>query len=97
MDWSDIPLLKYESELMIKCGAWSSLYELEDSLILEELFLLYRACANDLSTSIKIAAAAQGADVDFNEDWYEPEEVAPASGNEIRSVPFGLGYEVAKG
>lgn len=96
MGWSDIPLLKYESELLIKCGAWKSIYEIEDSLVLEELFLLYRACSNDLSTSIKIAAAAQGASVDFNEDWYDPEPIEAAGSYEIRSMPFGLGYEVAE-
>lgn len=96
MSWEDIPFLKYESELLIKCGAWKSLYEIEDALTLEELFLLYRALANDTSMSMKIAAAAQGAQVDLNEDWYDPEPIEAASAREIRSIPFGLGYEVAK-
>lgn len=90
-----MPLLKYESEVFVKTGAWSSLYDLESSLVLEELFLLYRACANEVSMSMKIAAAAQGADVDLNEDWYEPEPEQAAGAYEIRSMPFGLGYEIA--
>jgi len=57
-----------------------NLYELENSLTLNELFLLYRACTNETSTSMKIAAAAQGADVDFEEDWYDPAPKAQKTG-----------------
>jgi len=46
--------------------------------------------------AMKIAAAAQGADVDLNEDWYEPEPVEAAGAFEIQSLPFGLGYSVAE-
>ena len=93
MTWDDIPFLKYEAELLVRCGAWKSIFEIEDSLTMEELFLLYRASANETSMDMKIAAATQGADVDFNEDWYDPEPVVAADASEIRSVPFGLGYE----
>jgi hypothetical protein len=55
---------------------------------------LYRACTNELSKAIKTAAMAQGADVDFDEDWYAPqpkkEEVLGAF--DIASM-IGLGYE----
>jgi hypothetical protein len=93
--WDDLPLLKYESEIFIKTGAWNSLEHLESSLILNELFLLYRACMNETSTSIKIAAASQGAQIDFDEDWYddEPKAANVLSGFEIQHMPIGLGYE----
>jgi len=96
MSWEDIPLLKYESELLVRCGAWKSLYEIEDSLTLEEMFLLYRASSNEVAMDMKIAAASQGADVDLNEDWYEPEEEQAASGYELSALPFGMGYSVAE-
>lgn len=95
MTWEEIPFLKYEAELLVRCGAWKSIFEIEDSLTLEELFLLYRASVNETSMDMKIAAATQGADVDFNEDWYDPssEPEEPAGGSEIVSMPFGLGYQ----
>lgn len=94
--WDDLPLLKYESEIFVKTGAWNSLEHLESSLILNELFLLYRACVNETSVSMKIAAASQGAQVDFEEDWYDddPRKEQPVSGFEIQHMPIGLGYEV---
>jgi hypothetical protein len=51
----------------------------------------------EVTTDIKIAAAAQGADVDFNEDWYEPEKkVKPViQPYDLVSMPIGLGYSVA--
>ena len=56
--------------------------------------MLYRACANETNTTMKIAAAAQGADVDFDDDWYDPEPIQAADAHEISSIPFGLGYSV---
>ncbi len=74
-----------------------NLYELESQLTLNELFLLYRACANETSLSMKIAAASQGADVDFEDDWYDPAPAipkAPATAMEMKSKGisgFGMG------
>jgi hypothetical protein len=93
LKWEDIPLLKYESELFVKTGAWESLGYLEEKLTLNELFLLYRACNNDTSVQMRIAAAAQGAEVDFNEDWYDPAPLAPTPVHEIQKMSFGMGYE----
>jgi hypothetical protein len=89
--------LKYESEIFIKSGAWKSLEDLEANLTLEELFLLYRASMAEVSTDLKIAAAAQGADVDFEEDWYEPEEKTQPviQPHDLVSMPIGLGYSIA--
>jgi hypothetical protein len=66
-------------------------------LILHELFLLYRACGNEYSKTIKASALAAGADVDFDDDdWYDPSENAgrqPAGEFEISQLPIGLGFE----
>lgn len=92
--WEDIPLLKYESEIFIKTGAWKSIEELERNLTLDELFLIYRASSNEVSMQMKIAAAAQGADVDFNDDWYDPEPEKVLDASALTSLPFGIGYSV---
>lgn len=93
LDWNDIPLLKYESEIFIKTGAWKSIYELEENLTLDEMFLIYRAGANEVNTQMKIAAATQGAEVNFDDDWYEPEEPDFVGSHNISNIPIGLGYE----
>ena len=96
MTWDDIPLLKYESELLVKTGAWKSLLELEESLTLDVLFLLYRASNYEFSMSVKAYAAGMGAEVDWYEDWYEqsePEAEEVLESNDLRFIPFGLGYE----
>lgn len=61
------------------------------------MFILYRACINEISVAMKIAAASQGAQVDFDDDWYEAEEKPDnvLTGFEIQHMPIGLGYEVA--
>jgi hypothetical protein len=93
LNWDDIPLLKYESEIFVRTGAWKSIFELEANMTLDELFLLYRACNNETNTQMKIMAASQGADIDFEDDWYDPEPIVAAGASDIASIPFGLGYE----
>jgi hypothetical protein len=48
---------------------------------------------NENSTNMKMLAAAQGADVDLNEDWFDPQPESVLDSDSIRYVPFGLGYE----
>lgn len=48
---------------------------------------------NENATNMRMLAAAQGADVDLNEDWFDPEPPDMLDSQSIRSVPFGLGYE----
>jgi hypothetical protein len=39
---------------------------------------------------------AFGGDVDFDDDWYDPEPPKPKEaiqGNDLRFLPIGLGYE----
>ena len=69
------------------------MHELEDSITLDELFLLYRACGNETSIQMKMLAASQGADVDFDDDWYDPAPIKAAGASEISQIPIGLGYE----
>lgn len=42
---------------------------------------------------MKIMAASQGADVDFDDDWYDPTPIRAVSGSQLASIPIGLGYE----
>ena len=89
-------MLKYESEIFVQVGAWKNILELEESLNLEELFLLYRACSNEFSKQVKVSAIAFGGDVDFDDDWYDPEppkKPEAIQGNDLRFLPIGLGYE----
>jgi len=51
---------------------------------------------NETGTAMKIAAAAQGAEVDFDEDWYDPEPPRQAQAHDILDMKFGMGYEVIK-
>ena len=97
LSWDDIPLLKYESELLVKTGAWKSLLEIEESLTLDELFLLYRAANFAFAMQVKAQAAGMGADVDWDEDWYDPVEKKPdvLEGGDLRFMPIGLGYEAS--
>jgi hypothetical protein len=69
---------------------------MEDILTLDELFVLYRAANNDFQMSMKATAAAQGADIDWEYDWYDPEPPKAAEvieSNDLRFMPIGLGYE----
>lgn len=59
------------------------------------MFLLYRACMNENANHMKMLAASQGADVDLNEDWYDPEPPEMINSYNINSIPIGLGYEVS--
>ena len=46
---------------------------------------------------MKIAAAAQGGEVNFDDDWYDEEKKPDPvlTGFEIQHMPIGLGYEIA--
>ena len=57
---------------------------------------MYRALGNEYTKSIKASAVAFGAEVDFNDDWYEPEPELAASKTEIAQIPFSMGYELVQ-
>lgn len=87
--------MKYESEVFVQVGAWKNLEELEDSLLLHELFLLYRALGNEYSKTIKASAVAFGGEVDFDDDWYDPlppPEPEVIDGSNVKFLPIGIGY-----
>jgi hypothetical protein len=84
--------------LLVRASSWKSIYDLEDSLTLEEMFLLYRASNNDFNMNAKAYAAAAGADVDWDEDWYEQSARSDSNtlrGSELPYLPIGLGYEAS--
>lgn len=87
--------------MFVQTGAWLSLEQLEESLILHELFLLYRACANSFSKNVKAMALVQGAeDIDLDEDWYDPQPTAQSDSIRLHDMPsiasrgLSLGYEI---
>lgn len=64
-------------------------------MLLHELFLLYRACGNEYTKTIKASAVAFGGEVDFDDDWYDPlppEEKPYIDGTNYSSLPIGIGY-----
>lgn len=67
--------------------------KLEENITLDELFMLYRACANETNTHMKMLAASQGADVSFDDDWYEPEEAKALTRGDLHTMPIGLMIE----
>lgn len=66
--FDDIPLVKYEREVFSECGAWKNFWDLEDSLTLEELLVLYDAAMTRSYRVAKVVAMAMGADVDLSEN-----------------------------
>lgn len=80
--------------MFVQVGAWKSLEELENSLILHELFLLYRACGNEYTKSIKASAVAFGGEVDFNDDWYEGTDIEEnlIDSTNVGDIPINLGF-----
>lgn len=60
------------------------------------MFLLYRACTNEFSKNLKVAAMSQGADVDLEEDWYSPSENRTKAEQQLGAFDIasmiGLGY-----
>ena len=50
----------------------------------------------ETSVAMKIAAAAQGAEVDFDDDWYDPAPLVATPVHEIQKMSFGMGYEQVK-
>ena len=59
-----------EIYVFAEIGAWKSLEELEDNLILPELIEFVGACRRADHRGLKIAAMAQGAETDLDSDDY---------------------------
>lgn len=72
MTFDDIPLTILEQEVFCECGAWKNFYDLETSLSLDELIVLYEAAVERQQRLLTSVAAAMGAEVDMpdNSDKY---------------------------
>ena len=86
-----------EIYVFAEIGAWKSLEELEDSLILPELIEFVGACRRADHRNLKIAAMAQGAETDLDSDDYGFDigmgaDNEAASGFEISHLPIGVGF-----
>ena len=86
-----------ETYIFAEIGAWKSLEELEDSLILPELIEFVGACRRADHRNLKIAAMAQGAETDLSSDDYGFDigmgsTNEAASGFEISHLPIGVGF-----
>jgi hypothetical protein len=60
------------------------------------MFLLYRASNDAFNMNAKAYAASMGAEVDWDEDWYDPSYKNYSNtlnSSEIPYLPIGLGYE----
>lgn len=58
--------------------------------------MLYRACGNEYTKTIKASAVAFGGEVDFDDDWYDPApdpEPDVIDGSNVKYLPIGIGYE----
>jgi len=52
-----------EQEVFCECGAWKNFLDLEESLSLDELIVLYEATVERQSRALKSMAAAAGAEI----------------------------------
>lgn len=52
-----------EQEVFCECGAWKNFHDLEESLSLDELIVLYEATVERHSRAMKTMAAASGAEI----------------------------------
>ena len=68
MTFDDIPLTILEQEVFCECGAWKNFYDLETSLSLDELIVLYEAAVERQQRLLTSVAAAMGAEVDMPDD-----------------------------
>tara|TARA_B110001454_G_scaffold199003_1_gene203494 strand:+ start:193 stop:471 length:279 start_codon:yes stop_codon:yes gene_type:complete len=87
-----------EIYVFTEVGAWKSLEELEESLILPELLEFVSACRRSDNRNLKISAMAQGADAELDEFDYGfdihggSSGKEAASGFEISHLPVGVGF-----
>lgn len=58
--------------------------------------MLYRALGNEYTKTIKASAMAFGAEVDFEDDWYDPAPPEVANKTSIAQMPISLGYEMVE-
>jgi hypothetical protein len=87
-----------EAYVFADIGAWKSIEELEDSLILNELIMLVAACRRSDYKNLKMLAMGQGAEADLNDEDYGFDIGSSSggkdaiSGFEATHLPIGVGY-----
>ncbi len=102
--FDDIPLVDYELEVFAECGAWKNIWDLEESLSLEELMDLYEATMERQHRMMKAVAAAMGADVGGDEEEHYLNTTSGQVSSEHREITsvkeaavLGIGYSRIEG
>jgi hypothetical protein len=95
-----------EGMIFLEAGAWKSIEELEDILILEELIYLYEQAVKKERRLMRTVASAMGADIGDDDDeeyrptgrtfdsetgGYVPDSIN--SGKDVSMLPISIGYE----
>lgn len=68
MTFDDIPLTILEQEVFCECGSWKNFDDLERSLSLDELIVLYEAAIERQQRLLASIAASMGAEVNMPDD-----------------------------
>jgi len=68
MTFDDIPLTILEQEVFCECGSWKNFEDLETSLSLDELIVLYEATIERQQRLLMAVASSMGADIDIPDD-----------------------------
>lgn len=66
MKWDNLDLVHYESRVFTSVGRWANFDELEESLTLPELFMLYGESVEREIRDFKATAKAFGAELELN-------------------------------
>ncbi len=97
MTFDDIPLTILEQEVFCECGSWKNFYDLETSLSLDELIVLYEAAVERQQRLLSSVAAAMGAEVNMPDDsskYVYSDSDSNESGPEKQYVPmFAMNHE----
>lgn len=90
MTFDDIPLTILEQEVFCECGAWKNFYDLETSLSLDELIVLYEAAVERQQRLLTSVASAMGAEVDMpdNSDKYVYSDSDETSRDDKQYLPM---------
>lgn len=81
MTWNTLDLVHYESRVLSKVGRWANFEDLESSLTLDELFILYKEVLDAEIRNLKATAkafGAEGVELNFGPDEDTTESVENA-------------------
>jgi len=68
MTFDEVPLTVLEQEVFCECGAWKNFDDLENSLSLDELVVLYEAANARQNRMIMAVGMAMGAEMEMPDD-----------------------------